>query len=80
MPMIKTSTPNDVIRLLYDETSEEERQALASSLLFDEVLDKTYENYKELLEQLDHIGVNPSQKTVDAILTYSKSYPLHSTE
>lgn len=78
--MIKTSTPNDVIRLLYDETSEEERQALASSLLFDEVLDKTYENYKELLEQLDHIGVNPSQKTVDAILTYSKSYPLHSTE
>lgn len=78
--MIKTSTPNDVIRLLYDETSEEERQALASSLLFDEVLDKTYENYKKLLEQLDHIGVNPSQKTVDAILTYSKSYPLHSTE
>lgn len=78
--MIKTSTQNDVIRLLYDETSEEERQALASSLLFDEVLDKTYENYKKLLEQLDHIGVNPSQKTVDAILTYSKSYPLHSTE
>lgn len=78
--MIKTSTPNDVLRLLYNEASEEEKQALASSLLFDEVLDETYENFKELLEQLDLVGMNPSQKTVDAILTYSKSYPLHSTE
>jgi len=78
--MIKTSTQNDVLRLLYDEASEEEKQALASSLLFNEVLDETYENFKELLEQLDLVGMNPSQKTVDAILTYSKSYPLHSTE
>lgn len=78
--MIKTSTPNDILRLLYNEATEEEKQALTSSFLFDELLEETYETFKELLEQLDLVGMNPSQKTVDAILTYSKSYSLHSTE
>lgn len=78
--MIKTFTPNDVIRLLYDEIDLEEKEAFNSALLFDERLEETYEDYKMLLESLETIAVNPSQKTVDAILTYSKSYPLHSQE
>lgn len=76
--MIKTFTPDDVIRLLYDEIDSEKKETLSSTLLFDETLEEIYENYKMLLESLDNIAVNPSQKTIDAILTYSKSYPLHS--
>lgn len=62
LPMIKTSTPNDILRILYNEATEEEKQALTSSFLFDELLEETYETFKELLEQLDLVGMNPSQK------------------
>ncbi len=77
--MIKTFTHNDVIRYIYNETSVEESKALAHALLTDEVLMEIYKELSALTENLDSAMLEPSQKSVDTILNYSKSIDLHST-
>lgn len=78
--MIKTFTQDDVVRYIYGETSEEENAEMLNSFLFDDDLAKTYANLSEVVSGLSHAEKAPSDKTVDNILSYSKSYHLHSVE
>lgn len=78
--MIKTFTQDDVVRYIYKETSEEENAEFISAMLFDEDLEKNYMGLKEVVSGLDASMKEPSDKTIDAILSYSKSYHLHSVE
>lgn len=78
--MIKTFTQDDVVRYIYGETSEEENAEMLNSFLFDDDLAKTYANLSEIVSGLSDAEKSPSDKTVDNILSYSKSYHLHSVE
>ena len=77
--MIKTFTQDDLVRYIYEETSEEENAEIASAMLFDE-LEQNYDDLKEVISGLEASMKEPSAKTIDAILSYSKSYHLHSVE
>ncbi|WP_420388540.1 hypothetical protein [Roseivirga sp.] len=78
--MIKTFTQDDLVRYIYKETSEEENAELVSAMLFDEELEKNYTSLKDVISGLDASMKEPSDKTIDSILSYSKSYHLHSVE
>ena len=76
--MIKTFTPNDVIRYFYNETSEEENEAIAKALIIDAELLEVYMQLKQSTEKLDEIQKEPSECVINNILNYSKSKDLNS--
>ena len=76
--MIKTFTPNDVIRYFYNETSEEENEAIANALIINADLLEVYKQLKQSAEKLDEIQMEPSEYVIDNILNYSKSRDLNS--
>ncbi len=78
--MIKTFTQDDVVRYIYEETSEEENAEIISAMLFDDELAETYSSFREIISSLDLATKAPSNQTIDAITSYSKSYHLHSAE
>ncbi len=75
--MIKTFTPNDVIRYIYQETSQEESQLIAYSLLTDIELRTFYEEMLGMKQAISKLTKDPSEKTIGYILTYSQDFHLH---
>jgi len=76
--MTKTFTRNDLIRYIYQETTEREKEEIEQELL---VNNKLFEEYKDLAEvsmELDSFELRPSEKVVNKILNFSKSINLHS--
>ena len=73
MPMIKTFTQDDLIRFLYQETTEEENLELKRALKHDSELALQFNELKATIKNLDDTLIEPSQKVIDNILNYSKS-------
>ena len=71
--MIKTFTPNDVIRYFYKETSEKENKEIENAMLFDSELRDTYFELCVITKELDKARKEPSDRTVNKILQYSQS-------
>jgi hypothetical protein len=72
MPMTKTFTQNDLIRFIYQETTEEEAQEINRVLAFDRELQL---HYRELLltkDSMDKARLEPSASTVANILRYAR--------
>ena len=76
--MTKTFTRNDLIRYIYQETTEREKQKIEQELLLDNKLFEEYKNLAEVSMELDRIELSPSQKTINKILNFSKTINLHS--
>lgn len=73
--MIKTFTQDDLVRYIYQETTNEENIEIEQALLFDEALADEYATLSSIVSSVNTIQKEPSQKTIDSILNYSKSYP-----
>jgi beta-xylosidase len=73
--MIKTFTYDDVIRYVYEETSEEENLSIEDALMSDTELMTQFLDTLELRSLMDKIERQPRQSTIDTILHYSQSYP-----
>lgn len=71
--MIKSFTPNDLIRYIYQEMPEVEQELLMQALHSDESLMQEYLELLSAIEQLDQIPLNPSEKVVKAIKSKAKS-------
>jgi hypothetical protein len=76
--MTKTFTRNDLIRYIYQETTEREKQEIEQELLLDNKLFEEYKNLAEVSMELDRVDLSPSEKTIKKILNFSKSINLHS--
>ncbi|MCX2744875.1 hypothetical protein OO013_13415 [Mangrovivirga sp. M17] len=74
--MIKTFTPDDVIKYVYKECDQEEQREIEEALLCDEKLKETYQYVVNMKDDLDKIDVQPSNKAITNILNYSKNYNL----
>ena len=76
MRMIQTSTNqlNDVVKYLYNETSENENLSLESEFMEDSNLLDFYLDCVSLKQVMDKIEMQPSQESVDRIMTFSKNY------
>jgi hypothetical protein len=74
--MIKISTPNDVIRYVYNEVSSQESEELKSLLLWDNDLADLIQELSEVKKSVSKIKMEPSDRVINNILNYSKSYSL----
>lgn len=71
--MIKLFTPNDLIRYIYQEMTEDEQEQLVQALHNDESLMQEYVEMLSTLGQLDQIELQPSEKVVNAIKSMAQS-------
>lgn len=76
--MIKTSTQNDIVRYIYEETSPEENQQIELSLLVDQEVIEQYNETLSAVQSLRNFNTSPSDRCVESILAYSKNANLHS--
>ena len=70
--MIKIFTENDLIRYVYDETSEVENLEIENALLFDSETQEEYTQLVELKSQLSSVEYIPSETSVSNILSKAK--------
>jgi uncharacterized phage-associated protein len=75
--MIKTSTHNDIIKYLYEETTQDETESIESDLIFNEEAVQTYQELAAIKRSLDKTFKEPVKRVIDNILNYSKSLNLH---
>lgn len=69
-----TSTQNDVVRYLYNETSSKENTLVEEALLFDKDLLDFYLDCADLKSGMDKIQLSPSDSAIERILSYSRNY------
>lgn len=69
-----TSTQNDVVRYLYNETSNQENTHVEEALLFDKDLLDFYLDCADLKTGMDKIQLSPSDSAIERILSYSRNY------
>jgi len=72
--MIKTFTNDDVIRYVYEETTDEESLLIEDALMAEPELMLFYLDTLEMKCLLNKVERQPSQRAVDNILNYSRSY------
>lgn len=75
--MTKIFTHDDLIRYVYEETEPDENRQIELALSEDMELLEQYHELLWLRMQMDEGMMNPSQKTVNNILEYSKAVNLH---
>lgn len=63
----------DLIRYLYQETTEEEKKEIDRALIRDSKLKALYNEICAALKELDKATLQPSPSTVFKILNYSRS-------
>lgn len=74
--MIQTFTLDDVVRYVYQEMSSEEAEKMKEALLLDAELMDLFQQLQSIKKTVENTPVlmEPSQKVVDSILDYSKTY------
>lgn len=79
--MIQTFTLDDVVRYVYQEMSSEEAEKMEEALLFDAELMDFFQQFQAIKKTVENTSVlmEPSQKVVDSILDYSKTYDVQVT-
>lgn len=65
--MIKSFTPNDLVRYIYQEMPEVEQELLMQALHSNQALMQEYVEMLSTIEQLNQIRLQPSEKVVNAI-------------
>jgi len=73
--MTKTFTQDDVIRYVYEETSEEENLLIEEALMAEPELMGFFLDTLELRAMMDKIERSPRPSTLASILSYSASHP-----
>lgn len=74
MPMIKTSTKNELVRFLYKESKEKQNTEIENALLIDNELVDELVQMENLRKELDRFRVKAPKRTIDNILDYSRTY------
>lgn len=72
--MIQTFTPNDVLRYVYEETTELENEQIEDSLVGDNELLIFYMDTLETRQIMNKIIRVPSDRVIQNILSHSQNY------
>lgn len=72
--MMQISTELDVIRFIYDELEQSEKNELQNCALVDEELKSDLDSMTVLKMKMNNLLFEPSEESVSNILNYSKSY------
>ena len=74
--MIQTFTHNDLIRYAYNETTEEENQQIEEALTHEPDMLCYYLNILDLQVALTGERLEPSERAVQNIMSYSANHPI----
>ncbi len=72
--MIKTTTPNEVILNVYNETSEKSQRNFQTECILNSGLSEERDEFEDIKQMLDELSFQPRQKSIDTILNYSGSF------
>lgn len=72
--MIKTFTKNDLLRYLYDELPNQEREEMMNAQLTDSEVEHDTEELEDVKKSLEGFMLKAPQEAVDNILAYSRSF------
>jgi hypothetical protein len=64
-------TPEDLVRYLYNETSEQKTASIKAALQTDWNLRETYEKLASSLKNLSEVSFSPRTETINKILEYA---------
>lgn len=78
--MTKTFTQDDVVRYLYDEIPQKEKARFELALICDSKLLDLFNELSAVKRQLEEVKETPSNKVVQRILNYSKSFKMQSVK
>jgi hypothetical protein len=78
--MIKTFTQTDLIRYLYQETTEKEKREIDNALIRDSELRALFNELCSMKASIDEAHIEPSPATVLNILSYSKEQVQHARD
>jgi len=77
--MTKTFTPDDLIRYVYNETTELENSEIEQAILVNVDLAESLKELHALKDDLESVQFKPSKQSVDNILKYAKTISLHAS-
>ncbi|MCR9249224.1 MAG: hypothetical protein NXI20_02330 [bacterium] len=72
--MTKIFTENDLVRFIYEETSEAENNEIRDALMCNPGLQEMYNELKDMKSMLDENLMKPGKQAVNNILNYSKKF------
>ncbi len=75
--MIQTFTHDDIIRYVYEETTDDENRQIEDALVEDPDLLMFYLDLADLKEGLDKVQLQPSERTVERILAFSSNFSVN---
>ncbi len=75
--MIKTTTPNEVILNVYNETSEKSQRSFHTECILNALLSEERDEFEDIKQALDQLSFQPRQKRIENILNYSAGF-MHS--
>ena len=70
--MTKNTTPLDLIRYLYKETSICESETIAIDVSNDKKLEAEFDDFVDMKSHLDQIKMSPRQSVIDRIINLAK--------
>lgn len=73
--MKRRFSDDDLLRFLYNEMTPADSEKLMDALVRDESLWERYESFQQTAESVSDVRFEPSQKSVDAVLTYVAETP-----
>lgn len=74
--MTQNYTLNDLVRLVYHETSRLQAEEIKEEMAYDFELAEEYEMLKNAARELPKVTFAPSKKSIDYILNYSRNTAL----
>jgi hypothetical protein len=71
-------TPDDLVRFVYGECSESEKQTIQMMLDTDDTFRKQYQDLKITMARINTSVEDPSDQVIAKILNFSRQYDFHS--
>ena len=71
--MTKTITRDDVLRYIFNETSEEENLAIEKQLIVNSGLMEFYKRAADTVNNIQDLQLEPSEKSMNRIMNFSSS-------
>jgi hypothetical protein len=76
--MTKTITRDDVLRYIFNETSEEESLAIEKQLIVNSGLMDFYRKSTEVVKKIQNLQLEPSESSMSRILQFSDAHRVES--
>lgn len=74
--MIKTFTRDEIIRYIYGETTNTETEEIVNDVLCNHEVNSEFDELANLKKQLDNIKEEPSKRSIDNVLNYSRLFEM----